>query len=281
MFKYSVPYYTTQPFDAGWNPAPENTPDKNNIWYRQLDAFRDFKRFNGEDTDKMDMDEANKAKRIQQGLALSKILDCLKTKKLLSLGSGKRFHEKTIAEHLPATDVIASDIYYREEEQASENLFLYPLDLSDQDAVKKALKKWEPDSLLSYTSVSVITDSELKNLVELAAQSKVKYFILYTAEEMRLLNLITYTAKLILWKATGRKYVNGGYFRSYGQIKNIFKESDYILTLNKIISQSPSWLDHLKGCQRLMIFSLASVSSSKPSKNILNKVDISVFEHSQ
>lgn len=280
MFALTVPYITTHPFDEGWVPNKELKPNKKVIWYRQLESFRDYKKFQGEDCDELAMSEENARKRIAQGKELGSIFQQLGGDTILSLGSGKGFHERSIAHALQDVSVIGSDVYYRETCQENNNLTLTPLDISKCEDYKRALDKWRPDSILIYTVISVITDEELQNIVNISREKGVKYIVLYTAEEMRALNLIKYCLTQLKIKILKKNVVNRGYLRSVQAIRKIFYNGGYAPLLDKIITKENEFVSLIKGSQRFIIFEdkKAEHKNSLSDENFSN-VDFGVFEH--
>jgi len=280
MFELTVPYITTHPFDEGWVPDSEKMPNKSTIWYRQLESFRDYKRFQGEDCDELRMGEENARKRTNQGEVLGVIFQQLGSSTILSLGSGKGFHEQAIAHVLPDANVIASDVYYRKTIKESDNFTRIPLDISKYEDYKNALRKWKPDSILIYTAISVITDDELRNIVNVSRGAGVKHIVLYTAEEMRILNLLKYClmqAKISMLKKSA---VNRGYLRSAQAMRKMFRSGGYIPLLDKIITKESKFLSSIKGSQRFMIFEEKKVGQKDGSSDRdFSKIDFGIFEH--
>ena len=142
-----------------------------------------------------------------------------------------------------------SDIYYRD--TTPEVSFLL-LDMTDLNALKRALHGF--DTVLIANAMSPLYPNELIKMVEVIAESDVKSVVVYSAEDLRLVNGVFGTLKTVLNRVINKKSMWIGYLYNSAYVSSIFRKYSFERTCFEI-SRERGPLSSIWGSSYLAKFS--------------------------
>lgn len=216
IFQYAK-YYSTQALEEGF--IPKETPGKQ-IFYRTSD-WNIYKSMKGHDSGNLSVAERERAGRHAQ--ELHKIF--INNERIISLGGGTGQLEKHLAAILNINITIA-DIYPRTPSPGINHILL---DMTDLEAVRKTIEGYS--TIIISNAMSPLIPSELFSLLKTIAESNVSKIVIYSAEDLRIINAISSFLKKVSRLCLGRQAMWLGYLYNGKYIKKIIEKYGFNSTI--------------------------------------------------
>lgn len=225
-------YQSSQALDEGF--VPQEDPGRE-IFYRTVDwgRYKEFKKHVG--------GEISTAQGRRYDRHAAEIIKLLRnSEEILSLGGGTGSLEKRLFKLNPSLKFTVSDIYHRE---TAQDINFLLLDMTDLDALTKALYGF--DTVLIVNAISPLYPNELTKMIDVIARSDVKSVVVYSAEDLRLVNAIFGFLKNIIHWLIKKKSMWIGYLYNSTYVSSLLKSRGFERTCFEISREkgfmAPIW----------------------------------------
>jgi len=207
-------YYSTQALEEGFIPKADSY---SKIFYR-TDDWQKYKLFKGHISG--DLTNQQRQRYDRHANEISKLLEG--STKVISLGGGTGALEKRLIKMRPSLHFTVSDIYERD---PTKNIDFVILDMTDLRALANQLDSF--DTVLIANALSPLEPVELSNLFNVISKSKVQDIIIYSAEDIRLINYLIGILKIGINFFLRRRTMWIGYLYSSFHIKEILRQNKF------------------------------------------------------